>query len=124
MYSASDISRMIKASKMRWAIHVLSVKEMRNAHKVLVGKPEGKRPFGRREHRGQDNTKNNLIEVGRESVDWIRVTRNRDQRWTREQCSEPQGDIGWLNNCWVLKIDSSPCSQFGMYSYVTDLMEE
>ena len=53
--------------------------EGRGVHKVLVGKPEGKRPLGRPRHRWEDNTKMNLWEVGG-GGDWMELAQDRD-RW-------------------------------------------
>ena len=50
---------------MRWAGHVVRMEEGRGVHKVLVGKPEGKRPLGRRRRIWEDNIKMDLEEVGR-----------------------------------------------------------
>ena len=47
LYSSPKIVRVIKSRRMRWAGHVARMKEGRGVHKVLVGKPEGKRPLGR-----------------------------------------------------------------------------
>jgi hypothetical protein len=47
LYSSPDIIRQIKSNSMRWAGHVVRMGEGRNVHRVLVGKPEGKRPLGR-----------------------------------------------------------------------------
>jgi hypothetical protein len=47
LYSSPSIIRMIKSSRMRWAGHVALMEEKRNAHRILVGKTEGKRPLGR-----------------------------------------------------------------------------
>jgi len=55
---------MIKSRRMRRAGHVARKEEMREVHKVLVGKPEGKRPLGRPRRRWEDNIKMNLQEVG------------------------------------------------------------
>jgi hypothetical protein len=54
--------------------------ERRGAYKVLVGKPEGRRPLGRYRHRWEDNIKTDLREVGCECVDWIGLAQDRD-RW-------------------------------------------
>jgi hypothetical protein len=51
---------MIKSRKMRWAGHVARMKEKRNACRLLVGKPEGKRPLGRPRRRWEDNIKMDL----------------------------------------------------------------
>jgi len=48
--------------------------------RVLVGKPEGKRPFGRPRHRWEDSIKMDLQEVGCGGMDWIRLAQDRD-RW-------------------------------------------
>jgi hypothetical protein len=45
--------------------------EKRNAYRILVGKPEGKRPLGRPRHRLMDNNKTDLIEIGWDGMDWI-----------------------------------------------------
>jgi hypothetical protein len=47
LYSSPDIIRQVKSRRMRWAGHVARMGEERKVYKVLVGKPEGKRPLGR-----------------------------------------------------------------------------
>ena len=54
--------------------------EGRGVYKVLVGKPEGRRPLGRLGHRWDDNIKMDLQEVGCECMDWIDVVQDR-HRW-------------------------------------------
>jgi hypothetical protein len=54
--------------------------EKRDAYRLLVGKPEGKRPLGRVRRRWLDNIRMDLVEVGWGDVDWIRLAQNRD-RW-------------------------------------------
>jgi hypothetical protein len=54
--------------------------ETRGVYRVLVGKPEGKRPLGRPRRRWEDNTKPNLQEVGCGGMDWIDLAQDRD-RW-------------------------------------------
>jgi hypothetical protein len=49
---------------MKWAGHVARIGEKRNAYRILVGKPEGKRPLGRKRHRCVDNIKMDLREIG------------------------------------------------------------
>ena len=51
LHSSPNIVRVIKSRRMRWAGHVARMGEGRGVHKVLVGKPEGKRPLGRPRHR-------------------------------------------------------------------------
>jgi hypothetical protein len=54
--------------------------EMRNVYKILVGKPEGKRPLGRPRRRKEDNIITDIKEIDREVVDWIRVAQDMDER--------------------------------------------
>ena len=65
LYSSPNIVRVIKSRRMRWAGHVARMEEGRGVQKVLVGKPEGKRPLGRPRRRWEDNIKMDLEEVGR-----------------------------------------------------------
>jgi hypothetical protein len=53
--------------------------EKRNAYRILVGKPEGKRPLGRHRRRWEDNIRMDLREIGWGGMDWIDLTRDRDQ---------------------------------------------
>jgi hypothetical protein len=53
--------------------------EMRSAYKILVGKPEERRPFRRSRHRQEDNIRMDLRETGWKGVDWIHLSQNRDQ---------------------------------------------
>ena len=55
--------------------------EGRGVHKVLVGKPEGKRPVGRPRSRWEDNIKMDLQEVGRGCGDWMELAQDRDRWW-------------------------------------------
>jgi len=52
------------------------MEDMRNAYSILVGMPEGKRPLRRSWCRWEDNIKVNLIEIGREGMDWIHLAQN------------------------------------------------
>jgi len=63
---------------MRWAGYVARMGEVRGVYRVLVGKPEGKRPLGRPRRRWEDNIKMNLQEVGCEGMDWIELAQDRD----------------------------------------------
>jgi hypothetical protein len=64
LYSSQTIIRIIKSRRMRWAGHVAQMGEKRNAYRLLVGKPEGKRPLRRPRRRWMDNIKMDLGEVG------------------------------------------------------------
>ena len=72
--------RVIKSRRMRWAGHVAHMGEEKRVFRVLVGKPEGRRPLGRPRRRWMDNIRMDLQEVGCGNVDWIGLARDRD-RW-------------------------------------------
>jgi hypothetical protein len=80
LYSSPSIIRIIKSQRMRWAGHVARMVEKRNAYRLLVGKPEGKRPLGRPRRRWVDNIRMDLGEVGWGDVDWIGLAKDRN-RW-------------------------------------------
>ena len=71
--------RVIK-SRMRWAGYVARIGKKRGVYRVLVGKPEGKRPFGRPRHRWEDNIRMDLREVGCGGMDRMELAQDRD-RW-------------------------------------------
>jgi hypothetical protein len=71
--------RMIKSRRMRWAGHVALMGETKNAYRILVGKPEGKRSLGRPRRRWVDNIKIDLREIGWNGMDWIDLAQDRDQ---------------------------------------------
>jgi len=79
LYSLPNILRVVKSRRMRWPGHVARMGEGRGVHRVLVGKPEGKRTLGRPTRRWEDNIKMNLREVGRGGV-WMELAQDRD-RW-------------------------------------------
>jgi hypothetical protein len=68
------IIRVIKSRRMRRAGHGACMGEVRNAYKILVGKPQEKRPF-----EDLDNIRMNPRRIGWDSVDWIHLAQNRDQ---------------------------------------------
>ena len=80
LYSSPNIVLLIKSRRMRWAGHVARMGEDRGVYRVLVGKPEGKRPLGRHRRRWADNIRMDLQEVGCGYMDWIGLTQDRD-RW-------------------------------------------
>ena len=80
LYSLPNIVRVVKSRRMRWAGHVALMGVGRGVHRVLVGKPEGKRPLGRPRRRWEDNIKMDLREVGRGGGDWMELAQDRD-RW-------------------------------------------
>ena len=76
LHSLPNIVRVVKSRRMRWA----GMGEGRDVHRVLVGKPEGKRPLGRPRHIWEDNIKMDLQEVGGGCGDWMELAQDRD-RW-------------------------------------------
>ena len=72
LYSLPNIERVVKSRRMRWAWHVARMGEGRGVHRVLVGKPEGKRPLGRPRRRWEDNIEMDLQEVGGDG-DWMEL---------------------------------------------------
>jgi hypothetical protein len=80
LYSLPSIITIIKTRRMRWVRHVARMGEKRNVYRLLVGKPEGKRPLGRPRHRWIDNIKTDLLEVGLSVVDWIGLAQD-SYRW-------------------------------------------
>jgi hypothetical protein len=80
LYSLPNIVRVIKPRRLRWAGHVARMGDGRGVYRVLVGKPEGKRPLGRPRRRWGDNVRMDLQEVGCGREDWIGLADDRD-RW-------------------------------------------
>jgi hypothetical protein len=79
LYSSPNIVTVIKSRRMRWAGHVARIGEWRGVYRVLVGRPEGKRPLGRPRRRREDNIKMDR----RERIDranWIQLAQDR-VRW-------------------------------------------
>jgi len=80
MYSSPNIVRVVKSKRMRWAGHVARMGEERVVCRVLVGKPEGRRPLGIPRRRWMDNIRMDLQELGCGYMDWIGLAQDRD-RW-------------------------------------------
>jgi hypothetical protein len=79
LYSSPNILRVIKSRRMRWAGHVARMGEGRGAYRVLVGRPEGKRPLGRPRRRWEDNIEMDLRETGIDGANWIQPAQDRVQ---------------------------------------------
>jgi len=71
LYSSPNIVRVIKSRRMRWAGHVTRMGEEREVYRVLLGKPEGRRPLERPRRRWVVNIRMDLQEVGCVYMDWI-----------------------------------------------------
>jgi hypothetical protein len=77
-YFLPNIVRVVKSRRMRWAGQVARMSEERWVHRVLVGKPEGKRPLGRHRRRWEDYIKIDLQVVGGGRGEWMELAQDRD----------------------------------------------
>jgi hypothetical protein len=75
LYSSPSIIRIIKTRKMRYVEHVAGMEEKRNVYRLLVGRPEGKRPLGRPRRRWMNNIKMDLLDIRLSVVDWTGLAR-------------------------------------------------
>jgi hypothetical protein len=80
LYSSPSIIRIVKVRRMRWVGHLAWMRENRNAYRLLVGKPDWRRPLGRPRRRWLDNIRMDLVEVGWGDVDWIGLAQD-SNRW-------------------------------------------
>jgi hypothetical protein len=80
LYSSPNIVRVIKSRRMRWAGHVVRTGEGKGVCRVLVWRPEGKRPLGRPNRRREDNIKLDLGEIWIDGANWIQLAQGRVQR--------------------------------------------
>jgi hypothetical protein len=78
LYSSPNIVPVIKPKRIMWARNAARIGERRGVYRVLVGKPQGKRPLGRPRHRWENNIKMALQEVGW-GMDWIDLAQDRDR---------------------------------------------
>jgi hypothetical protein len=81
LYASPNVIRVIKSWKMRRAGHVACMGEMRNAYRILVGKPEEKRSLGGPRRRSEDNIRMDLRGKWWEGVDWIHMAQDKDRWW-------------------------------------------
>jgi hypothetical protein len=79
LYTLPTIIRIMKSRRMRWTGHVARMGEKRNACRLLLGKPEGRRSLGRPRHRWVNNSRMDLGVVGWNDVDWIGLAQDRDK---------------------------------------------
>jgi hypothetical protein len=80
LYSSPGIIRISKSRRMRWAGYVARMRKKRNAYRLLVRKPDGKRALGRPRRRWVDNIEMDLGEIEWSYVDWIGLVQDRDKR--------------------------------------------
>jgi hypothetical protein len=73
LYSSPDIITQVKSRRMTWAGHVARTGQERRVYKVLVGKPEGKRPHERPRRRWEDGIRMDIRETGGIGFDWLRI---------------------------------------------------
>jgi hypothetical protein len=92
LYSLPNIVGVVKSRRMRWAGHVAHMGDERGVYRVLVGKPEGKRPLGRPRRRWEDDSKMDVQEVGGCRGDWMELAQDRD-RWLAL--------VSTVKNLWV-----------------------
>ena len=78
LYSLPNIVRVVRSRRMRWAGHVTLMGEGRGVHRILVGKPEGKRLLGRPRCRWNDNIKMDVQEMGGVCGDWMELVQDRE----------------------------------------------
>jgi hypothetical protein len=71
LYFSPNIIRIIKSRRMKWGGHAARMREKKNAYRILMGKPEEKRPLGRPRRRWVDNIKIDLREIGLDGMDWM-----------------------------------------------------
>jgi hypothetical protein len=78
LYSSPNIIRVIKSRRMMWTGHGVRMGKGRGEYRILLGRPEEKRPLGRPRRRWEDNIKMDLQEVGWGGMDWIDMAQDRD----------------------------------------------
>jgi hypothetical protein len=79
LYPSLSVIRMIKSRRMRWEGHVARMAEKRNAYRILMEEPDGKRQLGKPRRRWVDNIKMDLREIGWTGLNWIDLAQDRDQ---------------------------------------------
>jgi hypothetical protein len=81
LYSSPNIVWVMKSRRMRWAGHVARMGEGRCVYRVLVGRPEGRRPLRRPRRRWEDNIKMDLGKKGIDGANWIQLAQDRVRWW-------------------------------------------
>ena len=78
MYRSTNIVRVIKSGRLRWAGHVARMEEGRSAFKILTGKPTGKRLLGRTRRRWEGNISMYLKQISVNTRIWVNSAQDRD----------------------------------------------
>jgi hypothetical protein len=102
----SSPNRMIKSRRMQWAGHVARMGEARNAYRILLGKPWGKRQLGRPRRRWVDNIKIYLRETGWDGMEWIDLAQDKDH------CTVSKINLIvplWLSTLYLVTFNLLPC---------------
>jgi hypothetical protein len=117
LYSSPNIIRVIRSRRLRWAGHVACMGQKRQAYRVLVGRPEGRRALGRPRSRWEDNIKMELQKNARERKDWVDLAQDRGQMADSCECgNEASGSIKCreflehMSRCKLLRKNPAPCS--------------
>ena len=110
LYSSPNIVRVIKSRRMRWARHVERMGEERVVYRILLGKPEGRRPLGRSRHRWVDNIRMDLQEVGCGYMDWIGLAQDRD-RWRKLVSAVMNRRVQWNAGNFLTSCKPVSCSR-------------
>ena len=116
LYPSSNIVKVNKSRRLRWAGHVARMEESRRAFKILTGKPTGKRSLGRPGSRWKDNIRMELEEIGINEGNWVDSAQHRDYwralvnaalnlRVSKSmELVKPIGrHRGWMGEEWILK---------------------
>ena len=109
-YSSPNIVRVKKSRRMRWAGHVARMGEERGMYRVLLGKPEGKRPLGRPRRRWVDNIRMDLQEVGCGYMDRIGRAQDRD-RWRTLVSAVMNLRVPWNAGSFLTSCKPVSCSK-------------
>ena len=110
LYSSPNIVQVIKLRRKRWAGHVACMGEERGVYRVLVGKPEGRRPQGRPRGRWVDNIRTDLQEVGSGYMDWIGLAQDRD-RWRTRVSAVMNLGVPWNAGNFLTSCKPVSCSR-------------
>ena len=81
LYSSPNIIRNLKSRRLIWTGKVAYIEQSRNAYRVSVGKPEGKRPLGRPRCRWEDNIEMDLRKMGCDAGDWVHLAEDGWDQW-------------------------------------------